>query len=332
MWAASAGIIAVAARRVRRSVDDCTIPLMGVLGAFVFAVQMINFTIPGTGSSGHLGGGLLLAALLGPSAAFLTLASILTVQALFFADGGLLALGSNIFNLGVFPCFIAYPLFRRLAGASPTPGRLLTASLLGAVLALQMGALAVVLQTVLSRVADLPYGTFLLLMQPIHLAIGVVEGVVTAVVVTFIWKARPELLAYAATGHSLRNLSLRRIVVGLAVAAVFTGGVLSWFAASAPDGLEWSLLRSAGVEELAAPDSGIYRALARLQESTAFLPDYNFPGQSGQSGQHDAAATSSWPAAEAGTSVSGLLGGGLTVLLVALIGLLLRRRSRPAVV
>ena len=96
---------------------------MGVLGAFVFAAQMINFTIPGTGSSGHLGGGLLLAMLLGPARGFLTIASVLVIQAFFFADGGLLALGTNIFNLGVFPCFLGLPLFRaaRRAGAPP-PG------------------------------------------------------------------------------------------------------------------------------------------------------------------------------------------------------------------
>ena len=90
---------------------------MGMLGAFVFAAQMINFSIPGTGSSGHLGGALLLAILLGPHAAFVVVASVLTVQALFFADGGLLALGANLFNLGVLPCYLAYPLvYRPLAG------------------------------------------------------------------------------------------------------------------------------------------------------------------------------------------------------------------------
>ena len=93
---------------------------MGVAGAFVFAAQMLNFAIPGTGSSGHLGGALLLAILLGPEAAFLVMASILAVQALFFADGGLLALGCNIFNLGFFPAFVAYPLvYRRIVGDGP---------------------------------------------------------------------------------------------------------------------------------------------------------------------------------------------------------------------
>ena len=92
-WAAAAGTIAYCSARVRKDLDDRKVPLMGVLGAFVFAAQMINFTIPATGSSGHLGGGLLLAIVLGPSAAYLTIASVLMIQALFFADGGLLALG-----------------------------------------------------------------------------------------------------------------------------------------------------------------------------------------------------------------------------------------------
>ncbi len=110
MWAATAAVTVYSSTRVKQSLDEHKVPLMGVLAAFVFAAQMINFTIPATGSSGHLGGGLLLAILLGPHAAFLAIASVLTVQALFFADGGLLALGCNIINLGFFPCFIAYPL------------------------------------------------------------------------------------------------------------------------------------------------------------------------------------------------------------------------------
>ena len=89
MWAATAAAGAVSVRALARSKDERRLPLMGVMGAFVFAAQMITFSIPGTGSSGHLGGGLLLAALLGPYAGFLVMASVLAVQALFFADGGL---------------------------------------------------------------------------------------------------------------------------------------------------------------------------------------------------------------------------------------------------
>lgn len=153
MWAASAATLACCARRVRARGDDYVVPLMGVLGAFVFAAQMINFAIPATGSSGHLGGGLLLAILLGPHAAFLVIASVLTVQALFFADGGLLALGANIFNLGVFPCFVAYPLvYRVLVGSGASDRRIAVAAVVAAVVGLQLGALGVVLQTVASDI------------------------------------------------------------------------------------------------------------------------------------------------------------------------------------
>ena len=196
MWAASSGAIAYCSAKVRKELDDRKVPLMGVLGAFLFAAQMINFSIPGTGSSGHLGGGLLLTILLGPHAAFLTIASVLVVQALFFADGGLLALGCNIFNLGFFPAFVAYPyIYKKIAGERPGQARITVAAIVAAVAGLLLGAFAVVLETVSSGITSLPFSTFVVLMLPIHLAIGIVEGVVTAAVVTFVNKARPEILA-----------------------------------------------------------------------------------------------------------------------------------------
>src|SRR5512135_1191755 len=160
MWAASAAAVAWCSRRLGAEGDDRRVPLMGVIGAFLFAAQMINFAIPGTGSSGHLGGGLLLAILLGPHAALLVMASVLIVQALFFADGGLLALGCNVFNLGFFPAFIGYPLYRLLAGVAPGTARATVAAVLAAVLSLQLGAFAVVLETVASGISALPFGTF----------------------------------------------------------------------------------------------------------------------------------------------------------------------------
>src|SRR4030043_1755777 len=148
LWAAAAGLTAFSAKKLKKNLDEHKVPMMGVLGAFIFAAQMINFTIPATGSSGHLGGGMILAILLGPYAAFLTMASVLTVQALFFADGGLLALGCNIFNLGFFPCFIAYPfIYKKIVGEQPTKGRILLGAILSAVLGLQLGALGVVFET-----------------------------------------------------------------------------------------------------------------------------------------------------------------------------------------
>jgi cobalt/nickel transport system permease protein len=241
LWAASTATFAWCAKRVRSDAREHLVPLMGVLGAFVFAAQMLNFAIPGTGSSGHIGGALLLAILLGGPAAFIVITSVLTVQALFFADGGLLALGANIFNLGVIPCFIAYPLIYRpllkAAGDAPSKNRVAIITLLTAVIGLQLGALGVVIQTQLSGISSLPLNTFLLLMQSIHLPIGVMEGLATAAVIAFIREARPDLVD---GGHVTAGFP-GRMIATFALLALVMGGGLSWFASTDPDGLEWSI-------------------------------------------------------------------------------------------
>lgn len=316
MWAVSAGLMAWCARRVRQLRDDRLIPMMGVMGAFVFTAQMINFAIPLTGSSGHLGGGLLLAILLGPHAAFLVIASVLAVQALFFADGGLLALGCNIFNLGFAPAFIAYPLFYRLiAGGGRVGMRAWFAALVGGIVGLQLGALGVVLESWSSGVSELPFRTFILLMQPIHLAIGIVEGLVTAVIVGFIARARPEALVLAIPPG--RERMLRPVLLGLLVMAAILGGAVSWFASVHPDGLEWAISKVAGRSEMtAAPDTAHIR-LAAIQQKTALLPGYELKGSS-----PGAPLTG-----KAGKSVSGLLGGVITMLVALIIGYGLRKRA-----
>jgi cobalt/nickel transport system permease protein len=329
MWGATAAAASYCARRVRTDADDVTVPLMGVAGAFVFAAQMLNFSIPGTGSSGHLGGGLLLAVLLGPHAAFLVMASVLAVQALFFADGGLLALGANIFNLGFFPAFIAYPLiYRRIVGGRTDARRLLVASTVAAVVALELGALGVVLETTASGVSELPFTAFLALMQPIHLAIGIVEGLATAGVLAFVSRVQPELLARGPAERGPQPVRLRRVVAGLAIGAVLTGAVLAWFASPDPDGLEWSIARVAGTPEVtSASDSGLHAELADVQERTSLLPDYGLP-----SADPEAAGDTSWPAVDPATSLAGVAGATVVLAAVTLTGLLLRRRrAQPRV-
>ena len=111
MYVCSGGVAGFSVKKVRLESDPKKIPVMGVMGAFVFAAQMINFTIPGTGSSGHLCGGMMLTALLGPYAAFLTMIGVLLIQCLLFADGVLLALGCNIGNMAFYGCFLGYFLF-----------------------------------------------------------------------------------------------------------------------------------------------------------------------------------------------------------------------------
>lgn len=328
MWAASAGAIAYSSAKVRRELDDRKVPLMGVLGAFLFAAQMINFSIPGTGSSGHLGGGLLLAILLGPHAAFLTIASVLIVQALFFTDGGLLALGCNIFNMGFFPAFVVYPfIYRNLAGSRPSRGRETWVTVLCAVIGLQLGPLAVVMETVASGIAELPFRTFLLLMLPIHLAIGVVEGVVTAAIVSFVRKARPEILEPAAAAAPAAGVwPLRRVLVGFLLLAVVTGGVVSAFASKDPDGLEWAIARITGGSELKA-QGALHQSLARLQDKVALLPDYDFRNSAPKPEPATAPRAERPLSLHPGTSLAGMIGSLAVLILVVASGFFLKRRN-----
>ena len=325
MWVVSAALIARAASKVKTELEESRVSLMAVMAAFVFAAQMINFSIPGTGSSGHLAGSLMLAIMLGPNAGFLALASVVTVQALFFADGGLLALGCNIFNMGFWGCYVAYPLvYRTITRSGLSRKRIIGGSVLAAIVALQLGPFGVVIETLLSGITELPFGTFVALMQPIHLAIGLVEGLVTAAVVIFVWQAKPELFAANASAD---KLAVKPVVIGLAVAAAVVGGGLSWFASGSPDGLEWSMLHTTRHEELAAPADGAHAKLADFQSRSSFMPDYDFK-KSAAAPEGAAEAPASWPAVNAGTSVAGLAGGMIVLLVAFLIGYGLKRQNR----
>ncbi|MGL4370903.1 MAG: energy-coupling factor ABC transporter permease [Spirochaetota bacterium] len=330
MLAAAAGTAAYAMKKSKDSVNEKKIPLMAIMAAFIFAAQMINFAIPGTGSSGHLGGGLLLCIILGPHAGFLAMMSVLIIQALFFADGGLLALGCNIMNMGFFTCFVAYPLiFKPLMKRGFSAARLIWVSLLAAVIGLQLGAFGVVFETFISGKTELPFATFVLLMQPIHFAIGIVEGIVTAAVVTYVWKTRPEIIETSMTGESLpKTISIKKVAIVLAVIALCTGAVLSWFASGHPDGLEWSMEKTYGSAELNTP-AGVHENAAALQEKTAFLPDYSFRS----SGEAEEPAEESWPAVSGGTSLSGILGGLMVLALACVLGFIvtiIKRRRKNA--
>ncbi|CCJ33604.1 energy-coupling factor ABC transporter permease [Caloramator australicus] len=298
--------------KIKYEYDDKKIPLMGVMGAFVFAAQMINFTIPGTGSSGHLGGGLLLSIFLGPYAGFITMATILLIQALLFADGGLLAYGCNVLNLGFYSAFIAYPfIYKKIISKGYSKKNIFTASILSAIVSLQLGAFSVVLQTVLSGKTELPFTTFLLLMQPIHLAIGIVEGIITAFVVSYVYKVQPEILEDKEKEHN-EKLNYKKILVSFILITALTGGILSWYASSYPDGLEWSILKTTGSEELEAKGA-FHQYFGKLQEKVSIMPDYNFKNAKENSD------------GKIGTSTSGILGSSATLGVILLIGYAIKR-------
>ena len=298
MYTASTLVAAYSIKKVREENNPRKIPLMGIMGAFVFAAQMLNFTIPGTGSSGHLCGSMLLAALLGPQAAFLTMIGILTIQCLLFADGGLLALGCNIWNMAFYGCFVGGLLiWRPLLHHGASKSRIIWASMLGSVLTLQLGAFSVVLETTASGITELPFNAFTVTMQGIHLVIGAVEGAIVASVLLFIYQARPELLLGNERANSGRYSFAQTLAVLTGATALAAGG-LSLAASENPDGLEWSLEKIAGTAELES--SGIWHgAAAQIQELTALWPDYSFQG-----------SESAW-----GTVFSGLAGSALVILL-----------------
>lgn len=275
--AVAVGLLATAAKEIKEKDNTSIIPLMGVLGAFVFAAQMINFAIPATGSSGHIIGGVMLAAFLGPWAAFVTLASVLIIQCLVFADGGLLALGCNLINMGAMTTLVAYPLiYKPLAGTSLNPWRITLASVLACTVGLELGAFLVTTETVLSGVSALKWSNFLSIMALIHVPIGIVEGIATAAVLVFVARTRPDLLNNE--GRKASKKSVKRAVVWFAVATLVIGGLIVWFASSNPDGLEWSIEKVAGVEELEQEHPTVISALAgKISNSTSIMPDYENP-------------------------------------------------------
>ena len=293
MYVLSTGAAAYSIKQVKEENDPKKIPVMGVMGAFVFATQMLNFTIPGTGSSGHLCGGMMLSALLGPYAGFLTMIGVLLVQCLLFADGGLLALGCNIWNMAFYGCFIgALLIWKPIMKKGASRGKILLASILGCVLTLQLGAFSVTLETLASGITELPFSVFVATMQPIHLAIGTVEGLITAAVLIFVNEARPELLwGVGEKSEKEGKLSLKNTVIVLAVAAAICGGIVSLFASAFPDGLEWSMEQVAGTSELEAA-GGAYEVAENIQTATSLLPDYAFKNSE----------------AAVGTSFSGIVG------------------------
>lgn len=293
MYICSSTAAGYSMKQVRQEHNPVKIPEMGVMGAFVFATQMINFTIPGTGSSGHLAGGMMLSALLGPYAGFLTMIGVLLIQCLLFADGGIMALGANIWNMAFYGCFLGGLVIWKLImrnGASKK--KIAVASILGSVITLQLGAFSVTLETLASGITELPFAAFLAAMQPIHLAIGLVEGMITGVVLIFVYEARPELLWGIEEREKKQNMSTGKVLVILGIGAAVMAGAVSLFASALPDGLEWSVARLTGSTEVTR-SGGIYHVFSSIQDKISLLPDYAFRNSDSISG----------------TSFSGIVGG-----------------------
>ncbi|GGY93662.1 energy-coupling factor ABC transporter permease [Streptomyces poonensis] len=278
--AVAAGAVAVSLRGARRELDERTAPLAGLVAAFIFAVQMLNFPVA-AGTSGHLLGGALAAILVGPYTGVLCVSVVLLMQGILFADGGLTALGVNITNMAVVTTVVAYAVFRGLVKVLPRKRRSVTVSaFVAALLSVPAAALAFTLFYAVGGTTDVPIGQVLTAMVGVHVLIGIGEAAITALTVGAVIAVRPDLVhgargltaplklrvngelvdapaaepvAAPATARSPRKILLAGLATSLLLA-----GVVSFYASASPDGLE-KVAADKGIdakaEEHAAADS-----------------------------------------------------------------------------
>lgn len=256
--AVAVGAVGLALRRAEREIAETGPALPGLAAAFVFATQMVNFPV-GAGTSGHLLGGALVAALVGPWTAILVMSVVLVVQALVFADGGITALGTNVTLMAVLAVVVGYAVSRALSSGARRRARLVAATAIGGFLSVPAAALAFTGLYTVGGTVPIPAPTLAAAMVGWHVLIGVGEALITAAVLTAVLATRPDLVFVArrrlagpvlldaqgrprpegpAPAPAATDLRERRpFLVGLLVALV-VGGVVSLAASAHPDGLE----------------------------------------------------------------------------------------------
>jgi cobalt/nickel transport system permease protein len=262
LWIVSVIVVGYALKRVSQDLGERQVPMMGVLAAAIFAGQMLNFTVIG-GTSGHLVGAAIATILLGPWAAILVMATVVGVQALIFQDGGLLALGANIFNMGVIGVTVSYFVYHTvLRLAKGKRWGVYVGGFTAAWTAIEVAALAAALELALSGTS--PANIAVPAMAGIHALIGIGEGLITIGALALIQASRPDLLK---VGEERASGGLALWVAGLLFALVLA--VASPLASANPDGLEWVAEKKGFLEAARGP---LYK----------IIPDYVFPGVSNE--------------------------------------------------
>jgi cobalt/nickel transport system permease protein len=270
--AAGAGI-AYASAKARTDLGEKRIPLLGVLGAFVFAAQMVNFPVlPGT--SGHFVGAALLAIVLGPHAAALGMAAIVIVQCLVYQDGGLLALGANLVNMALVGPYAAYAAYRVVVGRAEavSRSRLYTAAFVASLCSVLAGAVLVPLEVTAAGVSRVPVHVFLGWMGAVHALIGIAEGTITFAVLVALRSLRPDIVPVRGDGAA--GLPPRTVVVSILAGAILVGAFLSLAASESPDGLESTLAHVSVIDDHLTGPAAPETAVATF----APLGDYTRPG------------------------------------------------------
>lgn len=192
-WIVSAGALSWCIKKASRALKDRMVPLMGVVSAFIFAAQMLNFPVIG-GTSGHLLGGILAVVLVGPFAGAIVISVVLIIQCLIFQDGGLTVLGANIFNMafvGTIGGYVIYSIIRRMTGAGKNKGIMIAAAV-ASWFSVVLASTACAIELAISTTS--PFRVVLPAMVGVHSLIGIGEAVITCLVIGFILKVRPDLI------------------------------------------------------------------------------------------------------------------------------------------
>ncbi|MFD7221703.1 energy-coupling factor ABC transporter permease [Streptomyces sp. NPDC059892] len=281
--AVAAGAVAVSLRGARRELDERTAPLAGLVAAFIFAVQMLNFPVA-AGTSGHLLGGALAAILVGPYTGILCVSVVLLMQGILFADGGLTALGVNITDMAVVTTVVSYALFRALVKLLPRTRRSVTvSSFVAALVSVPAAALGFTFFYWIGGTTDIPIGKVLTGMVGVHVLIGIGEAAITALTVGAVIAVRPDLVygarglsaplklrvdgelvdAAPASGPVPAARSTRKVWATGLVTALVLAGFVSFYASANPDGLE-----------KVAADQGIDRKTEPHHTADSPLADY----------------------------------------------------------
>jgi len=311
-------------RKLRQIITTEKFALMGVLGAFIFAAQMVNIQLPAMpGTSGHMVGAVLLAIILGPHAAAIVISSVVIIQCLIFQDGGLLALGCNIINMALVPSYIGYFLYKTITVGQPGIMRAYIATMLACLFAVEAGASLVPVESALSGVLAVPFFTFLLTMLGVHFLIGLIEGLITVAILGYLLQVRPDIILSPLPGKV--RLSRKAVLLTLAVSAVVIGGGLSLLASGLPDGLEWSYANRPNQPDFKAAvsnNSPAVVAVDKFQSKYSPLPDYSLRSSAlGKISEKGTNAPAGW------TSFAGVTGAALTMTVVWLIAGILRKKQ-----
>lgn len=292
LWAVSIPIVGYALRRAGVDLGERQVPLMGVLSAGIFAGQMLNFAVAG-GTSGHLMGAALATILMGPWAAILIMTSVVSIQAIIFQDGGLLALGANIFNMAIVGVAVAYMAYRTVARLAGNSRRGILAGGFGAAwLSVVVASLSVAMQLVLSGTS--PANLAIPAMAGVHTLIGIGEGLITLGALAFLFSVRPDLIQFGETSPVGGRVMW---IAGLLIVLILA--ILSPLASTRPDGLEWVAIEAGFLEKARAP---LYQ----------IIPDYLYPGASNEN---------------LATIAAGILGAGIVLLVTLGVGYARRNRQ-----